>query len=240
MSPAAIFHPCYPNQSEMRKMSAHRVPQQLIEIHLNQCHTAALGFQTEFNTGGNASLDCIEAGNETWIYYCTPQSKWESMSWKRADKKHHKNLEKCRQQEWLRLLVLGTGLELFYSSHTYHRARRLLLHCISNIFLPTTGHQTKATWKTVTKYPPHAWQCATTYSCLTKALLLHLKKGVKNFIDMYRQDRRKVTDSERNGKNADNKYIPKLARYLTADTFLKPVIQIWDTTETIQWKRPIP
>lgn len=61
-----------------------------------------------------------------------------------------------------------------------------------------------------------------------------IRKEVKNITDTYRKERKKVIASERSGQGTDDIYEPTLAWYQTADAFLKPVIKMRPTMESVQ------
>ncbi len=77
-SVANILH----DELKMQKVSAHWVPRQLLETHLDQQRTVALTFFTLYQEQGNLLLNQIVTRDESWVHYWTAELKLASTQWK--------------------------------------------------------------------------------------------------------------------------------------------------------------
>ena len=69
---------------QYRKICARWVPRMVTNAHKAARMGAALTFLEHYEWDGNAFLDQIVTGDETWISHNTPTSKWRSMVWHHA------------------------------------------------------------------------------------------------------------------------------------------------------------
>ncbi|KAJ4444241.1 hypothetical protein ANN_06032 [Periplaneta americana] len=88
------------------KICARWVPRQLSDQHKTQRMASALTFLMRYHTDGDAFLDQIMTGDETWVSHNTPETKRQSRQW------HHpsspKKPRKFKQSLSTRLLTLGS------------------------------------------------------------------------------------------------------------------------------------
>ncbi|XP_054286123.1 histone-lysine N-methyltransferase SETMAR-like [Macrosteles quadrilineatus] len=81
----ASLHRIILNDLSLSKVCARWVPRLLSERHKEQRVDAALQFQQFFDDEGDGLFNRIVTGDETWVHICTPESKRQSMVWKRKD-----------------------------------------------------------------------------------------------------------------------------------------------------------
>lgn len=67
---------------QFRKLCSRWVPKLLSEEHKKRRMGSALTFLTRYNEEGDALLDHIVTGDETWVSHMTPESKRQSMEWR--------------------------------------------------------------------------------------------------------------------------------------------------------------
>ena len=65
-----------------RKVSARWVPRQLTEQHKRRRVEICQTLLTRNNNEGEEFLGRIVTGDETWVHYYSPESKWQSLKWK--------------------------------------------------------------------------------------------------------------------------------------------------------------
>lgn len=68
-----------------RKVCARWVPRELTTDHKNNRMAAAIEFLTRYQEEGEAMLDRIITGDETWVHHFTPSTKKQTMVWKTVD-----------------------------------------------------------------------------------------------------------------------------------------------------------
>ncbi len=68
-----------------RRVCARWVPHDLNEQNKNNRMAAALDFLMRYNNEGEALLDRIVTGDETWVHHVTPSTKRQSSVWKTTD-----------------------------------------------------------------------------------------------------------------------------------------------------------
>lgn len=69
----------------MRKVSARWVPRELSEEHQKTRMATSLEILQRYENDGEAFLERIVTGDESWVHYWTPETKSQSMVWKTAD-----------------------------------------------------------------------------------------------------------------------------------------------------------
>ena len=84
------------------KICARWVPRQLRDQHKTQRMGAALTFLTRYHTDGDAFLDQLVTGDETWVSHITPESKRQSLEWHHpSSQKKLENSNRLSQRERL-------------------------------------------------------------------------------------------------------------------------------------------
>lgn len=81
----ATLHRIISGDLRLSKVCARWVPRLLSDQHKEQRVDAALQFLQFFEDEGEGLFDRIVTGDETWIHHWTPESKRQSMVWKKKD-----------------------------------------------------------------------------------------------------------------------------------------------------------
>lgn len=68
-----------------RKLCSRWVPKMLTDVHKTKRLGSALTFLTRYSDEGEAFLNQIVTGDETWVRHVTPESKQQSMEWRHTD-----------------------------------------------------------------------------------------------------------------------------------------------------------
>lgn len=80
-----VVHEIVKEDLGYNKICARWVPRMLTDQHKKNRMSSALTFLSLYNEFGDELLDRIVTGDETWVYYYTPESKQQSLQWKHVD-----------------------------------------------------------------------------------------------------------------------------------------------------------
>lgn len=93
-----------------KKICARWVPRQLTDEHKKKRMGSAMQFLKLYHEFGDSLLDRIVTGDETWIYYYTPENRRQSQQWKHKDSPRVMKYKTCNSS----LKVMAT---VFWDRH---------------------------------------------------------------------------------------------------------------------------
>ncbi len=89
----ATVHCIVRDELAMKKVLSRWVLKQLTETHRNECMASVIDFLTRYEQEGNAMLQRIVTGDETWVHHYTSPMKKQTMVWKSSDEPAPKKFE---------------------------------------------------------------------------------------------------------------------------------------------------
>ncbi len=89
-----LIHQIVTEKLQYRKLCARWVPKMLTDTHKTNRFTSSLTILQKFNIEGNDFLQRIVTGDETWVYYKTPETKEASKQWKHHNSPGHVKFKK--------------------------------------------------------------------------------------------------------------------------------------------------
>jgi len=80
----SLLHQIVSGKVKFRKLCANCVPKLLMEEHKLEHQARTLDVLTQYSEEGENFLNHVVTGNETWVSHEAPESKQQSMEWRRT------------------------------------------------------------------------------------------------------------------------------------------------------------
>ncbi len=113
----ATVHCIVRDELAMKKVSSRWVPKQLTETHRNECMASVIDILTRYEQEGNAMLQCIATGDETWVHHYTPPSKKQTMVWKSSDEPGPKKFKAVKSAKKVMCTVFWDFKDVIYEEY---------------------------------------------------------------------------------------------------------------------------